>query len=68
VLELVAGRHRQRFAVVSVTRVSRDRLRERVDLFSARGPLRLVFLTCGGPFDPVRGYRDNVVLLARPAG
>ncbi|RYU09264.1 class F sortase [Nocardioides iriomotensis] len=68
VLLLVAGRHRQRFVVVSVTRVARDRLRERVDLFSARGPLRLVFLTCGGPFDPLRGYRDNVVVVARRTG
>lgn len=66
VLVLAAGRSRQRFAVVSVSRVARDRLSERHDLFSARGELRLVFLTCGGPFDPARGYRDNVVVLARP--
>ncbi len=65
-LVLGIGKLRQRFAVVSVTRVDRDRLRERKDLFSARGPLRLVFLTCGGPFDPERGYRDNVVVKALP--
>ena len=27
----------------------------------------LVLITCGGPYDPNRGYRDSVLLYARAA-
>jgi hypothetical protein len=37
-------------------------------LFSARGPARLVLITCGGPFDTASGnYEDNIVVYATPA-
>jgi hypothetical protein len=38
-------------------------------LFARDGSPRLVLVTCGGPYDKARwgGYRDNVVVLARPA-
>jgi hypothetical protein len=38
------------------------------DVWSKRGPARLVLVTCGGPFDHATGhYRDNIVLTAVPA-
>ena len=37
------------------------------DVWSRRGPARLVLVTCGGPFDQATGhYRDNIVLTAVP--
>lgn len=37
------------------------------DLFAARGPARLVLITCGGSFDTTTlSYRDNIVVLAVP--
>lgn len=37
------------------------------DVWSRRGPARLVLVTCGGPFDHSAGhYRDNIVLTAVP--
>jgi sortase (surface protein transpeptidase) len=39
------------------------------ELFDRAGPPRLVLLTCGGPFDErTRSYRDNLVVVAGPAG
>jgi hypothetical protein len=38
------------------------------NVWSRRGPARLVLVTCGGPFDQkTRHYRDNIVLTAAPA-
>lgn len=38
------------------------------ELFSREGEAALVIMTCGGPFDSAtRTYRDNVVMVARPA-
>ncbi|GDY31795.1 class F sortase [Gandjariella thermophila] len=37
------------------------------DLFGQRGQARLVLVTCGGSFDPDRGYADNVVIYTEPA-
>jgi hypothetical protein len=38
------------------------------DVWSRKGPARLVLVTCGGPFDRKIGhYRDNIVLTAVPA-
>lgn len=38
------------------------------DVWSRKGPARLVLVTCGGPFDHATGhYRDNIVLTAVPA-
>ncbi|SDD10869.1 Sortase family protein [Auraticoccus monumenti] len=36
------------------------------DLFDRDSAPRLVLITCGGPFDPEDGYRDNVVVTAVP--
>ena len=63
-------------AAGSVTRwrvVGRELIEKRalpVDtLFTRTGPARLVLVTCGGPFLPDAGsYRDNVVVVAEPAG
>ena len=36
-------------------------------LFTTQGPHRLVLVSCGGAFDPVRRtYADNVVVTAVP--
>jgi hypothetical protein len=32
------------------------------------GAETLVVITCGGPYDPAAGYRDNVIVTARPVG
>jgi hypothetical protein len=54
-----------RYRVVRVVRVVKDRL-DLERLFARSGPPRLHLVTCGGPFDPDRGYRDNVVVVAEP--
>jgi LPXTG-site transpeptidase (sortase) family protein len=54
-----------------VSRVERvDKARLPVDaLFDRRGGPRLTLVTCGGEFDEqARSYRDNVVVVAVPAG
>jgi hypothetical protein len=39
------------------------------ELFRRDGAPRLALITCGGTFDPSsRHYRDNLVVLATPAG
>ncbi|MET0468562.1 MAG: class F sortase [Aeromicrobium sp.] len=59
----------QLFEIASVRRTPRTSLSERASTFSVRGPLRLVLITCAGPFDPQRGgYRDNLVVVAKPVG
>lgn len=37
-------------------------------IFARDGAETLVVITCGGPYDRRTGYRDNVILTARPAG
>lgn len=66
-LALPGGR-RVAYRVVRVSRVPRDRL-DTAALFSRTGPPRLHLVTCGGPYlGAAAGYRDNVVVLAVPAG
>lgn len=36
------------------------------ELFDRAGPPRLVVITCGGPYDPRSGYRDNLIVTASP--
>ena len=37
------------------------------EIYSLRGPARLVLVTCGGPFNErVGSYRDNIVVTAVP--
>lgn len=57
----------QRFSIDAVTYVRRADLGRRSELFAVSGGLRLVLITCGGPYDPEDGYRDNVVVLASPS-
>ena len=59
----------QTFRIASVHLEPRASLSEDTALFSVHGPLRLVLITCGGPFDAGGGgYRDNLVVLADPVG
>lgn len=67
-LQVYGGGLAQTFTVESVTYVPRARLDQRSPLFSVGGELRLVVITCGGQYDAERGYRDNVVVTATPAG
>jgi sortase (surface protein transpeptidase) len=55
----------RRYAVTEVqvlrkTRVPLDRI------FAREGDETLVVFTCGGPFSPSTGYRDNVIVTASP--
>lgn len=53
------------YRVVSVRSMRKEALP--TDVYSLRGPARLVLVTCGGPFDRGAGhYRDNIVVTAVP--
>ena len=53
------------YRVVSVRAYPKSELP--ADVYSVRGPPRLVLVTCGGPFDrAARHYRDNIVVTAVP--
>lgn len=54
---------RYRVDEVQVIRKARVPLEQ---IFSREGAERLVVITCGGPYDRRTGYRDNVILMARP--
>jgi hypothetical protein len=57
----------QTFAVVSLQLVPRGRLARHHEIFSARGPLRLVMITCAGPYEPAHGgYQNLAVVTATP--
>ena len=61
-----AGGRTFTYKVVSVKTYLKAQLP--TDVWSTRGPARLVLVTCGGPFDQkTRHYRDNIVLTAVPA-
>lgn len=67
VVQLSAGRRTQRYRVVSTDRVRQARLAGDTDVFRQDVPPRLVLITCGGAFDPVRHrYTDNLVIVAEP--
>jgi len=58
----------QRFVVDAVDLVPKISLDTREETFAADGPLRLVLITCAGPFLPAQGgYQDLAVITARPA-
>jgi sortase family protein len=60
-----AGGRTFTYKVVSVKSYLKSQLP--TDVWSTRGPARLVLVTCGGPFDrKARHYRDNIVLTAVP--
>jgi hypothetical protein len=52
--------------VVGLAQVRKDRFPTSSVYGHADAPV-LVLVTCGGPFRPGRGYRDNVLLFARAA-
>jgi hypothetical protein len=53
-----------RFAVVSRRQVRKSRFPAASVYGDSKRPM-LVLITCGGPFSPDTGYRDNVILYAR---
>jgi hypothetical protein len=64
----LAGGGTVTYRVEAVTRVPKADLPV-ADVFSRAGAPRLTLVTCGGPFDyEAHGYRDNVVVVARPDG
>lgn len=60
---------RQDFRVRSVRLIRRESLAAHPDLYSPTGTRQLVLVTCAPPYDPAHGgYRNLVVLVARPSG
>ncbi|HEY6798335.1 MAG TPA: class F sortase [Kineosporiaceae bacterium] len=67
VVELRAGGRRMRYRVTSRRSVPQAELAARTDAFRQDIPPRLVLITCGGAFDPVRHrYQDNLIIYAAP--
>ncbi|HSU34713.1 MAG TPA: class F sortase [Propionibacteriaceae bacterium] len=56
----------RRYRVTSVRKIDKARVRL-PEIFARDGAERLVLITCGGPFDRRTGYRDNIVLEAKPS-
>lgn len=56
----------RRFHVVGSTRIEKARFPEAAVYGGAPAPV-LVLITCGGPYRPGKGYRDNVLVYARAA-
>lgn len=66
-VEALAQEVDQTYVVSSVTRIPRDSLPERDDLFTSSGPHQLVLLTCAGDFIPQQGgYQELAVVVAEP--
>jgi len=64
-IEVASSDGRERTYVVErVDRFDRQQLPEA--LFARNGPERLRLITCGGDYDPVLGYEQNLVVTARP--
>jgi LPXTG-site transpeptidase (sortase) family protein len=57
----------RRYSVTDVEIISKARV-PLEQIFAREGEETLVVITCGGPYSPSTGYRDNVVVTARPAG
>jgi hypothetical protein len=63
------GDRRQAFVVSGLDVIPASELRNRRDLFSEQGPLRLVLVTCAGPFIPSQGgYQNLAIVTAYPVG
>ena len=54
----------RRFAVVRRRQIEKSHFPAGSVYGDAKRPM-LVLVTCGGPFSPDTGYRDNVILYAR---
>jgi hypothetical protein len=66
-IRLISRTLSQQFTVDTTRFVPRSELSADPDAFARKGPLRLVLITCGGPYDAdAGGYRDNVVVVAGP--
>jgi hypothetical protein len=57
---------RETFRVTSAKLVPKPLLTPRSYAYSGHGPPRLVLITCGGAYDAVNGYHDNMVVFAAP--
>jgi hypothetical protein len=67
VVRLTAGRRTVKYRAASSRLVPRADLSRIGGLFARTGAARLVLITCGGAFDPVRHhYADNYVVVAVP--
>jgi len=68
VVELRAGSQRQKYRVASRRSLPQAELAARTNAFRQDISPRLVLITCGGAFDPVRHrYQDNLIIVAQPA-
>lgn len=66
---LMSQHLREAFEVSAVNVISKTALTDRRSLFSAAGGLRLLLITCSGPFDPgAGGYQNLTVVTATPVG
>jgi LPXTG-site transpeptidase (sortase) family protein len=66
---LSAGKHRQRYRIVSVRTVSKAALATSSAAFDQTGDARLVLITCTGGYHPDRGgYDSNLVVTAAAVG
>jgi hypothetical protein len=69
VVKLTGGGRTARYRVLSAGLVPQAQLSKDGGLFRTDGAARLVLITCGGSFDPVRHrYADNYVVVAQPTG
>ena len=60
---------RQEYAVSSLRLLDKGPLSQHAWVYSAKGPHRLVLVTCAGPFDPDRGgYQRLAVVTATAVG
>ena len=57
----------RRYQVAEVRTIRKARV-PLEQIFARAGAETLVVITCGGPYDRRTGYRDNVILTARPVG
>ena len=55
----------RRYRVTEVTEIRKARV-PLEQIFAREGPERLVVITCGGPYSRDTGYRDNIIVKARP--
>jgi hypothetical protein len=56
-----------RYRIISATQVPQAQMSENAGIFTVDGQARLVLITCGGLFDPIRHrYQDNLVVVATP--
>ncbi len=68
-LHLSSAHLSQGFRVVDARLVPKTSISAASDVFSGKGPARLVLITCGGEYDPaLGGYQSNQIVAAVPVG